>query len=244
VSAGNAFREPTMMENFSRAPFNVGNPTLRPERTRSVEAGVSQQLLGGRASLGATWYLQRFRDVIQYGGARPTPAGDSANYFNLAQANAGGVEVEARLAPGAGFDLGASWSQVDTRVVDAGAESGPGALFVEGGTLLRRPRQLASLVMTRGVAGRGSASVRVNYTGRRDDREFLPDFSVRRVTLPGFATVNVATEALLTRARAASPAVTLTVRAENVLDREYAPILGFRAPGRTVVVGLRLDAGR
>ena len=244
VSTGNAFREPTMMENFSRAPFNAGNPTLRPERTRSVEAGVSQQLLGGRASLGATWYLQRFRDVIQYGAARPTAAGDSANYFNLARANAGGVELEARLAPGAGLDVGASWTQVDTRVVDAGAERGPGALFVEGGTLLRRPRQLASLVVMRGVAGRGSASVRVSYTGRRDDREFRPDFSVRRVTLPGFVTVNLATEAVLTRARTASPGVTLTARAENLLDREYAPILGFRAPGRTVVVGLRLDAGR
>jgi outer membrane cobalamin receptor len=99
-------------------------------------------------------------------------------------------------------------------------------------------------VVTRGVAGRGSASLRLNYTGRRDDREFLPDFSVRRVTLPGFTTVNLATEAVLTRARATTPAVTLTARAENLLDREYAPILGFRAPGRTVVVGLRLDAQR
>jgi vitamin B12 transporter len=209
-----------------------------------VEAGVSQQLLGGRASLGATWYLQRFRDMIQYGTARPTASGDSANYFNLAGANAGGVELEraSRPAPAStSARAGRRWTRAS---VDSGAESGPGALFVEGGTLLRRPRQLASFVVTRGVAGRGSASLRLNYTGRRDDREFLPDFSVRRVTLPGFTTVNLATEAVLTRARATTPAVTLTARAENLLDREYAPILGFRAPGRTVVVGLRLDAQR
>lgn len=242
MAAGNAFREPTMFENFARSPYNYGNPALRPERTRSFEAGATQQL-GRRAALGATYYVQRFRDVVQYGSAQRLASGDSTNYFNVAAANAAGLELEGRLTAAAGLDVAASYTRSDTRVTDAGLQSGPGATFVAGNRLLRRPADLAALTVTRAFAPGGSVALRVNYTGRRDDRDFNT-FPATPVVLPSFTTVNLAAAVPVLHGSAARSALTLTARAENLLDRRYEPVLGFRAPGRTVLVGARLDAMR
>jgi vitamin B12 transporter len=241
AAAGNAFREPTMQENFARAPFNRGNALLRPERTRSVEAGLTQQLLGGRVSLGATWYLQRFRDMIQYGSATRNAAGDSVNYFNVAGANAGGVELEARVRPAASLSVDASYTVSDTRVTNAGLQSGQGATFVTGNRLLRRPADLAALTVTRLLASRGFVALRVNRTGRRDDRDFNV-FPARPLVLPAYTTVSLAADVAMLHASAGRPGVALTARAENLLDKGYQPVFGFDAPGRTLVAGVRVGS--
>lgn len=241
VAAGNAFREPTMYENFARSPYNYGNPTLRPERSRSFEVGATQRL-GGRATLGATYYVQRFRDVVQYGTGQRLPSGDSTNYFNVAAANGAGLELEGRLTA-AGIDVAASYTRSDTRVTDAGLEHGPGATFVVGNRLLRRPADLAAFTVSRALAPGGSVALRVNYTGRRDDRDFTT-YPATPLVLPSFTTVNLAAEYPVLRGGAARNALSLTARAENLFDRRYEPVLGFRAPGRTVLVGARLDAAR
>jgi vitamin B12 transporter len=242
AAAGNAFREPTLPENFARSAFERGNAALRPERTRSFEAGVEQTLPRGVATVAATYFLQRFRDVIQYGALAPI-AGmrDSSNYFNVAEANAGGVELEARLAPVAGVTSSLSYTHVDTRVVDPGLQTSPNAAFVRGSRLLRRPANLASLALTAPLAGRGTLSARVNYTGRRDDIDFR---SFRRGVLPSYTLLNLAGEYALLQRSDRPGRVALTLRADNVLGREYEPFYGFRAPGATVLAGLRLDAGR
>src|SRR5205085_12308373 len=50
ATAGTAFREPTFTENYSSG-FTNGNPSLQPERTRSADAGIEQDLLDGRAAI-------------------------------------------------------------------------------------------------------------------------------------------------------------------------------------------------
>jgi vitamin B12 transporter len=241
VAAGNAFREPTLPENFARSAFERGNAGLRPERTRSVEAGVEQALPLGLGTVAGTWFLQRFRDVIQYGRLAPVAGtADSSNYFNVAAANAGGVELEARFAPVAGVASTLSYTHVDTRVTDPGFQTGANAAFVRGGRLLRRPANLASLAVTAPVVDRGTVSARVSYTGRRDDIDFA---TFRRGTLPSYVLVNLAGELALLRRADRPGSVSLTLRADNVLDRRYQPFYGFRAPGATVLAGLRIDAG-
>ena len=240
VAAGNAFREPTLPENFARSAFERGNAGLRPERTRSVEAGIEQTLPGGVATIAGTYFLQRFRDVIQYGGLAPVAGSrDSSNYFNVAAANAGGVELEARIAPIAGVTSTVSYTHVDTRVTDPGFQTGPNATFVRGGRLLRRPTNVAALTVASPIAARGSLALRVNYTGRRDDVDFS---TFRRGTLAGYTLVNVAGELALLRT-ARGDALSLTARADNLLDRDYVAFYGYRTPGTTLMVGLRLDAG-
>ncbi|HMV32237.1 MAG TPA: TonB-dependent receptor, partial [Gemmatimonadales bacterium] len=68
-AVGSAFKEPSLRENFAQSPFEVGNPDLEPEQSRSWELGVEQGLAGGAVTLAVTYFDQRFRNLIQYDGA-------------------------------------------------------------------------------------------------------------------------------------------------------------------------------
>ena len=72
AAVGTTFKEPSLRENFAATPFEVGNPGLEPEQSRSWELGLEQALFAGRLSLAANYFDQRFRNLIQYnGGAAP-----------------------------------------------------------------------------------------------------------------------------------------------------------------------------
>jgi len=234
ASAGSAFKAPSFFENFASG-FTVGNADLRPEQARSADLGVELSLPRG-ASVQVTGFTQRFRDMIQYTGAPPV-AGDP-NYYNIARANAGGVEFEGTLPVmfGVVTSLGHTWT--DTRVVDAGFDTAPQANFVAGGRLLRRPEHVTTLQLRREFASIGHLSAAAVRTGDREDREFAT-WPASVVLLEPFTTVDLAAELRLPAALGAG--TRLQVRAENVAGVRYQQIAGFDSPGRVLYVGLRLE---
>lgn len=230
ASLGTAFKEPTFYENFADSPFAKGNPQLDPERALSWELGVEQEIWSARVVLGATYFHQQFRDLIQYAAVPPAP--DAPNYFNLAAADAAGVEVVVRTEPLQGLTVGASYTYLHTEVIDAGADEGPGAGFVEGERLLRRPTHALSTDASYRVRDRGFASLRLNYVSEREDRDFAT-FPATPVTLPWYVTLDLAAEATVWRGLAA------TLRVENLFDEQYQEVFGFAAPGRRWLVGAK-----
>ncbi|HSU94568.1 MAG TPA: TonB-dependent receptor [Gemmatimonadaceae bacterium] len=245
AAIGSAFREPTFEESSSTQPFDVGNPDLRPERSRSWEAGAERELVRGRASIGATYFNQRFRDMIQYNGL---VAPGAANYYNLAAATSDGVEVTLRMSPVTALTISASYTYARTRVTNAGIDSAATASFVQGERLLRRPANLASA--TASYAFRRpetSLHLEVAAVGDRDDRDFSDDvtFVPKAVTLPSYTVVALAGElGILRRSASASPELVLTARVENLFDRSYQQIFGFASPRRTILVGARIGVAR
>ena len=91
AAAGRGFRVPTLSEKAD--PF-VGNPFLAPEVAVSWEAGMDAVTLRGRGRLSATWFYQDFRDLIQFDGTVPGPAG-FGELRNVGKAFSRGVEAEA-----------------------------------------------------------------------------------------------------------------------------------------------------
>jgi vitamin B12 transporter len=235
-SAGSAIKEPTFYESYAEG-YVRGNPALDPERARSWEVGVEQEALGQRATLRATFFQERFRDLIQYTAVPPAPG--APNYFNLAGADVRGVEVSAALRAGVA-SIDASWTWLDGRVSEGGADEGAGGEFVPGDRLLRRP---ASTLRLHGAlhAERGDASVTLRVVGDRADRDFTT-FPATRVTLPRHATVDAGAEVPIHRG-AGGPSWVLRLRAENLLDARYEEIVGFPAPGRALYVGARIVLG-
>lgn len=244
AAVGSAFREPTFEESSSAQPFDIGNPDLRPERSRSWEVGAEQALAQGRASVGATYFNQRFRDMIQYNGL---VAEGAPNYYNLAAATSDGVEVTVRVAPVAPLTLSASYTYTSTRVTNAGIDSAATANFVQGQRLLRRPTNLASASATYAFA-RPSTSLALEATtiGSRDDRDFSDEitFVPKDVTLPSYTVVAISGELGIMRRGSALPEVVLTARVDNLLDRSYQQIFGFASPRRTFLVGAKVTASR
>lgn len=235
ASLGTAFKEPSFFENFATG-FTVGNPALQPERTRSAEIGVERASPTGRWSGRVTAFRQRFANLIQYTG-RP-PARSAPNYYNVAAADADGVELELGARLPARLTLAANATLTDTRVIDAGFDSLPNANFVAGQRLLRRPSQLYSVALARPVGARGTVHLTVLRMGSRDDRDFS-SFPARPVVLDPFTRVDggavLPLPGPLDRADAA-----LLLRVENLLGTAYRQVVGFDAPGRTVTAGVRL----
>jgi vitamin B12 transporter len=243
AAVGSAFREPTFEESSSNQPFDVGNPDLRPERSRSWEAGAEQELVRGRASVGATYFDQRFRDMIQYNGL---VAEGAPNYYNLAAATSDGVELTLRAVPVAPLTLSASYTYTKTRVTNAGIDSSSTANFVQGQRLLRRPTNLASVTATYAFR-RPSTSLNLELTtiGSRDDRDFSDEvtFVPKDVTLPSYTVVALAGELGVLRRGSASDVV-LTARVDNLFARSYQQIFGFASPRRTFLIGAKVTASR
>jgi vitamin B12 transporter len=221
---GTAFKEPAFAEVFNTS-FTRGNATLEPERSRSVELSVEQEVFSPRATVALTWFDQRFRDRVDF---IPFPP-DSAvfgTFANIGRANASGVELEGRVRTSGGVMLTTSYAYLETEITED--EFGR-----EGQRLLRRPRHTASATAAY-VARRGSIAATVHRVGSRHD--------VGYVRLPWYTTLDVAGELqLLQRGRME---LALTARLENALDETYEAITNYRAPGRTLLVGGRVGLGQ
>lgn len=230
ASIGTGFKEPSFFQNYATG-FVVGNPALRPEHSFSWEVGVDRTVAG--ASLRATYFDERFRDLIDY-----TPS-DPINYHNVPAADANGVELSAAAPIGRGFGASASYTYTRTRVVSGGADSSAAALFLPGQTLVRRPAHEAQLSVD--YAGyRGVASFSASYVGRRADEDYA---SGTRVTLGAYLRVDLSAEIPVVRGRGGRPGFTLTARAENLLNARYEQIRNYPAPARTILFGGRFGIG-
>ena len=213
-------------------PFgDNGNAGLLPERIRSWEFGVEQEV--GPLELAATWFDQTFHDLIQYTSQTTEPT--DPNYVNVGAADAVGLELSADAAIGR-VGLSGSYTRLFTEVLDPGLAAN--ATFVEGEALLRRPEHSGSLSAR--VAGeRTTLGVSMNAVGDRIDVDYGESFQGERVTLPGYTTIDLFSRVALPW----GSGVDLLARVENALDAEYEGIARFPAPGRIVRIGARLTIG-
>lgn len=232
---GTSFKAPTFFEQFSTA-FSVGNALLEPERAVSWEAAIDRR--GDRVDVSATFFSQRFRDLIQYTYMSPT----DPSYFNVAEARAQGLELEGEVRLTSSTALRAAATFLDTQVDNAGFDSGPGATFVNGSRLLRRPSNTVSLGATTHLGLRTNLDVQALRVGRRDDRDFS-GFPATPVVLAAYTRFDVGAQVRLTPAKATT-AVRLVIRADNVFGARYTEIANFEAPRRNLFAGLRAEWGR
>ena len=80
------------------------------------------------------------------------------------------------------------------------------------------------------------ANAVLNYVGRRPDIDFSK-YPSPTITLDPYARLDVAGGVSLDFARLEGWSATW--RTENVTGKKYQEVLGFAAPGRSVLVGLR-----
>jgi vitamin B12 transporter len=187
--------------------------------------------------VGVTVFAQRFRDLIQFTFVPPEPGGP--NFFNVAAANANGVEAVLHLRPAGPLKGSISYTRVASKVTDAGFDSGDAATFVEGERLLRRPEDALSFRLESGFAGRIRLGALLSWVGPRDDVRFgqFPEPN-QRVELPSYTTLDLSGTFTVLHRRRGAPSLDLTARVENLFDESYEQGVGFPARGRGVFLGL------
>jgi vitamin B12 transporter len=231
TSLSTAFNAPAFNQ-LRPTLYTTGSPNLRPERIRSAEIGVITSFRPDLVQLSASYFAQRFSDLIEYvSGGPPAFLG---SYSNLTGASSNGYEAELQVSPVRNWRGSISYTVVNPRVTRVdGAYQGDNRV---GDALIRRPSHSGSVVLSFARPSSASVGASVSFVGKRADIDFA-QFPSPRVTLPSYAKLDLSTELPLTRFHRGG--LTLSVRIENVLDKRYEDVLHYAAPGRTILIGAR-----
>ncbi len=215
ASLGTGFKSPSLYQLF--APDTtwgpVGNPELRPERVTGFDAGVEQRFAGDRLVLGLTWFLNGFRDLVDFDFA--------SGYVNIGRARTTGLEASAEARPADGVRMTASYTRLSALDVDAGRD------------LPRRPRDTFAAAVGARIFRRADLAVSGLWVGRRPDLD-LSSFPYETVVLGGYVLLDASLVVPL------GADLEFFVRAANILDERYETVWGYGTPGRTFRTGFRL----
>lgn len=230
-SAGTGIRAPDAFE----IAF-TDNPALKPERSRSFEAGTAHALLSGRLTFDATAFFNHFDDLIVSIGRSLR---DASRYRtdNVSNARSRGVEVSTGWRARHGLEVRAGYTWMETEILAVDSLSSAPPPFQPGDRLIRRPRHQGFIdaVFAR---DRFSGFARVKARGRVLDVE--PSFGATAglFDAPGFGVVDLGGSVRAWRV------LTVFGRVDNAADRFYEEAFGFPARGRSLTIGLRVASSK
>ncbi len=231
---GLGVQEPDLLVSFGRDPCFPGNPHLRPERSRTFNAGVQQHLVSGKYTVEFDYFDNRFHDLITF-GAIPAPPGcefGAGTFFNTDRSRALGGELVLRGHLSRRLSLEGHYSYLDSRVLEANSP------FLDpqqqaGNRLLRRPLHSGALILNAAFRG-----INWNLAGRFVGPRTDDDFRFLGISRnPGYARWDLGFSLRLVRG------ATLFSRVENLFDKKYQDVIGYPALRRNYRAGIRWAIG-
>jgi vitamin B12 transporter len=241
---GNAYRAPALYERFGGGFFGdpvsgqvfysaYGDPRLRPDRYRSFDAGVDQTLAGGRVQIAASAFVIDVQSLTAFdfsGGidASTDPFGRFLGYLNGSGGSSKGLELAVDVRPSATLRVSGSYAFTRARTED---DLTVPDFFRVPGVL----EHTASLFVTRQWSARVDTTLDL-LSGGDSYGSFFARGRSRAYRYPGTTTVGVSGSVRLTAAGV--PDLRAYVRLDNLTNETTFPS-GWRAPGRTGVVGVR-----
>ena len=252
VNYGEGIKAPTMIEAFSQSYLLLGNPELRPERSRSFDLGLEQFFWQDRIRVEGVYFKNRFRDQIAFiadpatgGGPVILAGGRKTHFINNDRATAQGFELSIATRPNRWLRFDGAYTLLDTKLDAASAvfDSFTGTLISNpevGLPLYRRPRHSGSASVAF-IGGRFDANLDGVFIGKR--RDYDPalfsrfDLNGRPIYNGGYTKLNLAGSYRL------SSSVSLFGRIENLLNQDYEEVLGYPAYRLNFSTGMRFRIG-
>jgi vitamin B12 transporter len=228
VGYAQGFRAPTFDELFGP----LGNPDLQPETSWEIDAGITQDVFGGRLRIEPTYFYREVHDLIEeITDQLPPVAGvpEEERAQNFASTRMQGVELNSRAQPLSWLTLAANYTYLNH--------------VTATGTLVNRPRHRGAV----SAAGhwndvfakedRVTATTLVYLVGRRDSpNPYDADEPFAPASIGGYGRVDVA---LAYHFGGALAPLAVTATAHNLFNRDYSESIGFPAPGANVLAGVR-----
>ncbi|MGC2234131.1 MAG: TonB-dependent receptor, partial [Candidatus Acidiferrum sp.] len=246
VFYGQGIKEPRFDQIFGDNFGDYGNPSLKPEASKTWTAGVDQKLLGDRIRISADYFYSRFYDIVSFEYCSPDPTNPAGNscgvvlpgnptsfgyYFNTDLARARGLNLSGQARLARWLNLAGNYTYDDSLVIQSPNSSDPSE--IPGNRLLRRPVNSGSLTLN-GAFRNLSVTLGGYFTGVRTDSDFLGLGLTRN---PGYALFNLSASYRLPHG------VSLYARAYNLFDKQYQDALGYPALGRDMRAGVRYTFG-
>ena len=226
---GTGQKTPTFTERYSYFPlFFIGNPDLKPEKSRGWEFGVSQRFADGGWTVQATYFKERLQNEIAGFVFDPTTFFFTAENVD-GTSHRKGVEMALQGSITDKFAAAATYTYLDADQLD-----GAGGSTAE----IRRPRHMASANLNyRFMDSRGNINLNLSYTGDQYDTFFPPGAAGQRVKLDSYTLVNLAAS------YQATDRVRVYGRIENLFDENYEDVIGFSTPGIGAFIGVQVKGG-
>ena len=211
VAGNTGFRAPTFADMYSPLAWGFqGNPDLKPEKSRNLEAHIRYQTQATQLAL--TVYRNRVEDLINPYDCTGYPCTTS----NVNQATIEGLTLAGSHQFG-DTTVRASADFLNPRN-DSPAQG-------EGAQLIRRARQVFHLSAEHRIQAL-TLGAEYQYTGNR-----YAD-TANQVRLGGYSLFN------LTAAYDFSKSLGVQVRWNNILNKDYVLVDGYNTPGSNVFVNL------
>jgi len=219
-SWGEGFRAPTINDLFFPG---FANPNLKPERSESWEAGVDQNIFKKRVRLGATYFENKFDDLIQF-----VQVGGLFRPENVAKAWTQGEEVTVEIEPLDKLLFNANYTHVETKDFSTRRE------------LRRVPHHVGNIGVTWTPVPPLSLFTQVNIVSSQFDLAFDPvTFITTPVRNAGYYRIDLGGTYNIMPKRGSFPALDFTARINNVTDQRYMEVFGFPNLGLNALVGLQ-----
>ena len=214
VSAGTGVKNPTLTELFGFFPaFFVGNPNIKPEKSLGYNIGYQQSLLDDNILISIDFFHSDLEnEIFDDFSVFPTTVNNRTT-----DSKREGVELEGRWTMNEQLSVRGSATFLDAE--DNGVAE------------LRRPEFLASATLT-WDADPFSFTLSADHTGSQIDTDFA---SFERVELDSFTLIGLNARYQL------NDVISISLRAENLLDENYQEVVGYTSQGRGIYAGLRAD---
>ena len=216
---GEGFKAPTLFQLNS----SFGNVTLQPERAKSYEIGVEQNLIDSAVVLTITGFLRNTDNQIDFiscfgqttGICTARPFG---TYDNVDRTRAQGVEFSANIRPAHNFTVDANYSYVDSKD------------RVSGLALLRRPKHDVNVNADWQAFKGFNIGASLQMVSDSIDVDFQ---TFSRTRLDGYALFGL---------RASYEFIdgfSVYGRVDNLSDESYETVSGYGNYGRNAHIGIR-----
>jgi vitamin B12 transporter len=235
ASYGQGIVEPRFDQSYGTDPCFPGNPSLLPEESRTVHAGLEQKLASDRLRVTADYFDSRFHNIVSFLNVAPSAACLAAGapfgagtYFNTDLAVARGADFvgEARITRW--LSGSANYTYDSTRTLSAPTD--PADLdpnYLPGSRLLRRPVNSGNLVLNANY-WRMNWNLSGYFTGKRYDYNFPG-----QIIDAGYALINLAASYNVARG------FSFYGRINNLANKQYQEVYGFPALGREFRIGVK-----
>ncbi len=252
VNYGEGIKAPSLLEAFSPDYLLLGNPYLKPERSRNFDIGLEQFFWKDRVRVEGVYFKNRFRDRIALvadpatsGGPVRLPDGRLTNFINQDRATAEGFELSVSARPNLWLRFDANYTLLDTKL-----EAAADILDSATGTLIPNPE----IGLPLRLRPRHSGSASIAFTGRRFDanldgvfigkrRDYDPAFfsrfdpQGRPIYNGGYTKLDLAGSYRL------NSFLSFFGRIENLLNQDYEEVLRYPAYRLNFSAGMRFRIG-